>query len=229
MTTAQALATRVKEVFGALIKDTRVQHGEVTCDVDAANLVKVCNRLRDEPEFAFQILVDLCGIDYSAYGVAEWNTQDATGSGFSRGVQRADDAAYHGAVAPENRFAVIYHLLSVANNMRLRLRAFAPGEPPKVDSVIGVWSCANWYEREAFDLYGILFEGHPDLRRILTDYGFIGNPFRKDFPLFGHVEMRYDAVKKRVVYEPVKIEPRVLVPKVIREDHRYLNSGENAE
>jgi len=229
MTKAQVLATRVTETFGPLIQAVRVQFGEVSCDIAAADLIKVATQLRDNADFAFEILVDVCGVDYSAYGVAEWSTEEATGSGFSRGVQRNDDAAFHGVYPTEHRFAVIYHLLSIKNNTRLRLRTYALGEPPKVPSVIDVWNSANWFEREAFDMFGILFEGHPDLRRILTDYGFIGNPFRKDFPLSGHVEMRYDAKRQRVVYEPVKIEPRVLVPRVIREDHRYLKNGESAE
>ena len=167
---------------------------------------------------AFEQLIDLSGVDYLDYGRDEWNTETATGTGFSRGVEQAGRAAPEGA----RRFAVAYHLLSVTTNRRLRLRAWCEaGEPPMIDSVIEVWKAADWYEREAFDLYGIVFRGHPDLRRMLTDYGFIGHPFRKDFPLIGNVEVRYDPAKGRVVYEPVSIEPRTLVPRVIRDDNRW--------
>jgi NADH-quinone oxidoreductase subunit C len=158
------------------------------------------------------------GVDYLQYGRVEWTTLDSTASGFSRGVDRSAEE-----VAPAKRFAVVYHLLSVSNNNRVRVRCFCePGEPPLIDSVCDIWASANWFEREVFDLFGILFQGHPDLRRILTDYGFIGHPFRKDFPLIGNVEVRYDAEKGRVVYEPVSIEPRTLVPRVIRDDSRYI-------
>ncbi|MFT5176807.1 MAG: NADH-quinone oxidoreductase subunit C, partial [Gammaproteobacteria bacterium] len=170
----------------------------------------------------FAQLVDLCGVDYLDYGRADWETSETTTSvGFSRGVQRRiydeQDAGREG------RFAVVYHLLSHELNQRVRVRSMLTGEPPRVDSVVDIWPGANWFEREAFDLFGILFAGHPDLRRLLTDYGFIGHPFRKDFPLIGEVEMRYDPDKGRVVYEPVSIEPRTLVPKVIRHDDRYDN------
>jgi NADH-quinone oxidoreductase subunit C len=171
------------------------------------------------------MLIDLAGVDYLDYGKTEWKTLSSTATGFSRGVDRSGDDSMpvHGtAQSGGARFAVAYQLLSVTHNQRLRLRAYcAPGEPPMIDSVNEIWACANWFEREAFDLFGILFKGHPDLRRILTDYGFIGHPFRKDFPLIGNVEVRYDADKKRVVYEPVSIEARTLVPRVIREDNRY--------
>jgi NADH-quinone oxidoreductase subunit C len=201
--------------------------------------------LRDEADWSFEQLIDLCGVDYSLYGVDEWNTETATFRGFSRGVNRAAPAGAHApALSPAltrpaapaltpalsrevgegeaKRFAVVYHLLSVKHNRRLRLRVFCePGEPPMIDSVIEIWKAADWFEREAFDLFGILFRGHPDLRRLLTDYGFIGHPFRKDFPLMGNVEVRYDPLKGRVVYEPVSIEPRTLVPRVIRDDNRY--------
>jgi len=214
---AQALAARMDERFGALGARTVVAFGEVTLEVPAEHLESVCRALRDDAELAFEQLMDVCGVDYLTYGVAEWTTSEqATRSGFSRGVERSLGATQ--GTERAGRFAVVYHLLSQRHNQRLRLRVFALGEPPRVASVADVWSAANWFEREAFDLYGILFDGHPDLRRILTDYGFIGHPFRKDFPLSGHVEMRYDPERGRVVYEPVTIEPRVLVPKVIRSD-----------
>jgi NADH-quinone oxidoreductase subunit C len=182
--------------------------------------VATCRALRDEAGWRFEQLVDLTGVDYLDYGRDEWNTDSATSGGFSRGVSRERQA--RPAEAGDRRFAVVYHLLSVTHNRRLRLRCWCePGEPPMLDSVVDVWASANWNEREAFDLFGILFRGHPDLRRILTDYGFVGHPFRKDFPLIGNVEVRYDPAKGRVVYEPVAIEPRTLVPRVIRDDNRY--------
>jgi NADH-quinone oxidoreductase subunit C len=183
-----------------------------------ARLKEVCLALRDTPELKFEILIDLAGLDYLDYGTTEWKTNSATGSGFSRGVNRGGSRVPHDGA----RFAVAYHLLSVTNNQRIRIRARCEdAEDPIIDSVVDIWPGANWFEREAFDLFGILFTGHPDLRRILTDYGFIGHPFRKDFPLIGNVEVRYDADKQRVVYEPVSIEQRTLVPKVIRHDNRY--------
>ena len=194
--------------------------GEVVCETAPERLLEVCGRLRDDPGLRFEQLIDVCAVDYSAYGRADWETSEtATTSGFSRGAgygRYADGGAWAG-----KRFAVVHHLLSVSHNWRLRLKTPLDGEHPRVPSVIDVWASADWFEREAFDLFGILFEGHPDLRRLLTDYGFVGHPFRKDFPLSGHVEMRYDPEKGRVVYEPVTIEERVLVPRVIRRDQRY--------
>lgn len=199
-----------------------VAYGEVTLDIPSDQVVSICTALRDESGLRFTQMVDLCGVDYLDYGRADWETSETTtSSGFSRGVQkRIVDEQDSGR---EGRFAVVYHLLSHELNQRLRVRALLTGEPPRVDSVVDIWPGANWFEREAFDLFGILFAGHPDLRRLLTDYGFIGHPFRKDFPLIGEVEMRYDPDKGRVVYEPVSIEPRTLVPKVIRHDDRYDN------
>ncbi|HEY5604663.1 MAG TPA: NADH-quinone oxidoreductase subunit C [Gammaproteobacteria bacterium] len=207
--------------------DIHFAYGETTMEVVPRDIVKVCRSLHDETEFAFRQLIDLCGVDYLAYGDVEWETIDATGQGFSRGVTRMLDGTpppgKTGDNATTRRFAVVYHLLSIQNNERLRVKVYLPNKEPVIDTVVNIWSCANWYEREAFDLYGILFKSHPDLRRILTDYGFIGHPFRKDFPLIGHVEMRYDSEKQRVIYQPVSIEPRTLVPKVKRDDHRYLH------
>ncbi|MCJ7558481.1 MAG: NADH-quinone oxidoreductase subunit C [Gammaproteobacteria bacterium] len=196
--------------------------GELTYEVAAADLLEICTALRDQPELKFEMLVDLCGVDYMDYGKVQWSTRRSSGTGFSRAVN--DHATPPGADG-ERRFAVVYHLLSISHNTRIRLRVFAGNaEVPMVDSLTGVWSSANWFEREAFDLFGILFKNHPDLRRILTDYGFIGHPFRKDFPLIGNVEVRYDPEKGRVIYQPVSIEPRTLVPRVIRDDHRYEKS-----
>ncbi len=208
--TARAVASRI----GGRASPIAALPGEIAFEIAPANLLSVCRDLRDEPGLAFEQLVDLSGIDYLDYGRSEWTTESATSSGFSRGVERE---ATRVEPAVERRFAVAYQLLSVSRNTRLRLRCHCPaGDPPMIDSVTEIWASADWYEREAFDLYGILFRGHPDLRRILTDYGFIGHPFRKDFPLSGHVEVRYDPSRGRVVYEPVSIEPRVTVPKVIR-------------
>ena len=192
--------------------------GELTLTLPSTRLLDVCKTLRDDKALRFEQLIDLCGVDYAAYGKSEWETTEASTSGFGRGVDRDIDIDADDPM----RFAVVYHLLSLHYNRRLRIRVYAGGVQPMVDSVGDIWSAANWFEREAFDLFGILFRGHPDLRRILTDYGFVGHPFRKDFPLVGNVEMRFDPEKRRVVYQPVTIEPRVLVPKVIRRDSRYL-------
>lgn len=217
------LAESLKQYFGKQIESCVIAYNEVTIEVTSNNLLAVCTALKAESQFDFDILIDLCGVDYSAYGSTEWETEAASCTGFSRAV---NSVANTSTSTQTNRFAVVYHLLSLANNHRLRITVAAPdNDLPKVPSVIDIWNCANWYEREAFDLFGILFDGHPDLRRLLTDYGFIGHPFRKDFPLIGQVEMRYDPEKKRVVYEPVSITPRVLVPKVIRHDHHQpINS-----
>jgi NADH-quinone oxidoreductase subunit C len=194
--------------------------GELTYEVPADELLAVAAVLRDTAGLKFEMCMDVCGVDYLSHGRVEWNTQNATSSGFSRGVARSTESS--SSVPAGRRFAVVYHLLSISLNQRLRLKVFcADDEQPMVDSVTEIWAAANWFERETFDLFGILFRGHPDLRRLLTDYGFIGHPFRKDFPLSGHVEVRYDPEKARVVYQPVSIDPRVLVPKVIRHDNRY--------
>lgn len=204
-----------------------------------------CHALRDE--FGFEQLIDLCGVDYLGHGSDEWDT-GVSSEGFSRGVQGRDTGRLnygetlqeqvaqpqgeHAVSVPSQRFAVVVQLLSVQHNRRIRLKAFAQDDAlPIFDSVTGVWPVANWFEREAFDLFGMVFSGHPDLRRILTDYGFIGHPFRKDFPLIGNVEVRYDAEQKRVIYEPVtSVEPRVLVPRVIRDDARYATArGEDRD
>jgi len=215
--TTDKLAACIADRFGDSAKIT-VAFDEVTMEVAAADVLAVCGALRDEPEFGYELLMDLCGVDYLHFGLAEWETSTATGSGFSRGVTRTSTSVAAEGGGDERRFAVVYHLLSVKNNSRLRVKVFLHEDEPVVDSVTGIWSSADWYEREAFDLFGIMFVGHPDLRRLLTDYGFIGHPFRKDFPLIGNVEMRYDEEKRRVVYEPVSIEPRTLVPRVIRDD-----------
>jgi NADH-quinone oxidoreductase subunit C len=221
MTDVKTLAEQLQTRFGNILQSCHVAYGQITLEIPREHFHDVCKALRDEPAFAFEQLMDVCGVDYLAYGFTQWQTEETTLTGFSRGVE----AMGTDCVVPwdKPRFAVVYQLLSLHYNHRVRLRTFAADEPPMVDSVVDIWPSANWFEREAFDLYGILFKGHPDLRRILTDYGFIGHPFRKDFPLIGNVEIRYDATLQRCVYEPVSIQPRTLVPKVIRQDHRYLN------
>jgi len=187
------LAESLRNAFGDALAEVTVALGEATAVVPPDRLVATMRRLRDESAFRFETLVDVCGVDYSTYG----------------------NAPHEGP-----RYAAVYHLLSLANNARLRVRSFAADDGfPVLPSVIDVWPAANWFEREAFDLYGIVFEGHPDLRRLLTDYGFVGHPFRKDFPLSGHVEMRFDPEQGRVIYQPVTIEPREITPRIIREQN----------
>ena len=218
----EALAARINARFGEKLKRIDSTCGELTYQLDKDELTEVARALRDDPEFSFEMLIDVCGVDYLSYGSDEWNTQSATESGYSRGVEREPVILDESDTFDSERFAVVYHLLSIKHNARLRLRVYTgDANPPIVKSVVDIWNAANWFERETFDLFGILFDGHPDLRRILTDYGFIGHPFRKDFPLIGNVEVKYDAEKGRVVYQPVSIEPRTLVPKVIRDDNRY--------
>jgi NADH-quinone oxidoreductase subunit C len=212
-----ALADALDRHFGESGCEVLSGYGEVTLLAPAEGLLDVARTLRDHEDFRFEQLIDVCGVDYAAYGHSEWTTEEASSSGFGRGVAR--DAGL--ALDDPKRFAAVYQLLSVTRNWRMRMRVHVGGAQPMVDSVIDIWSSANWFEREAFDLYGILFRGHPDLRRILTDYGFVGHPFRKDFPVSGQVEMRYDPEQQRVIYEPVQIEPRTLVPRVIRADSRY--------
>ena len=188
----ERLSAAIDAALGDKVAESAAALGQLTIVVDAANYLAAARTLRDSPALEFQQLIDLCGVDYSTYGEGRWEGR---------------------------RFAVVVHLLSVTHNWRVRLRTFATADDfPVVDSLVDVWPSANWFEREAFDLFGIMFAGHPDLRRILTDYGFIGHPFRKDFPLLGEVEMRYDPEQKRVIYQPVTIEPREVTPRIIREE-----------
>lgn len=227
----EQLADRLKQVLGGLVSESQILHGEITLVVKPADLLAVMRKLRDNEAFRFDQLIDIAGVDYAAYGQGEWITEQASSTGFSRGVDgfttgRLGLTGIYGVHEIKSntgrRFAAVYHLLSVALNQRVRIRAFCEDDNfPLLDSMVSTWSCADWFEREAFDLFGIIFNGHPDLRRLLTDYGFVGHPFRKDFPLIGNVEVRYDEDRQRVVYEPVSIEPRVLVPRVIRQDNRY--------
>jgi NADH-quinone oxidoreductase subunit C len=223
MTTShETIAARIDARFGERMSRMPSICGELTYEVGKDDLVDVATILRDDPELSVDQLIDACGVDYLTYGEAEWKTESATESGFSRGVERKPVILDDSDTFDPRRFAVVYHLMSIRHNYRLRLRVFTGEDnPPIVPSVTPVWNSANWFEREAFDLFGVLFEGHPDLRRIMTDYGFIGHPFRKDFPLSGNVEVRYDEEKGRVAYQPVSIEERTLVPRVIRDDNRY--------
>jgi len=225
---SQALAT----TFSSKLQSNTVLHNrvcsEVTIEVLPKDALAVFEKLRDEPALKFEQLIDVCGVDYSEYKSVEWATDETSTTGFSRATEPATGARLRFGDEPDYinsdrpRFAAVYHLMSISNNHRLRVRVYCEDDAvPVVPSVIELWPSANWFEREAFDLFGILFEGHPDLRRILTDYGFVGHPFRKDFPLVGHVEMKYDEEQKRVVYQPVSITPRVLVPRVIRDDARF--------
>lgn len=196
--TPEALLARLKDVLGDQILEGKVALGEVTLEIRPEDWLDVARRLRDAPELAFDMLIDLCGVDYSAYKNGSWTGR---------------------------RFAVVLHLVSVTRNHRLRMRAFcADDDMPMIASLVDIWPAANWFEREAFDLYGIVFDGHPDLRRLLTDYGFIGHPFRKDFPLSGQVEMRYDPELRRVIYQPVSIDPREITPRIVREEY-YGDAG----
>ena len=196
------LGERIRNRFGDRITSVNVALGELTVVIEKDCVLPVTEVLRDDSEFAFEEVIDVCGVDYSEFGNGSWEGP---------------------------RYSVVYHLLSVSNNHRMRLKVYLDGEPPIIDSVVSVWASANWFEREAFDLFGIVFEGHPDLRRILTDYGFVGHPFRKDFPLIGQVEMRYDPEQKRVVYQPVSIDPRINQPRTIRDDHRYADRQAEGE
>ncbi len=222
------LCSELQRVFEMSLHSVEINNDEVTVIVNACDAAIVLTQLHVTPEFKFEQLIDLSGVDYLAFSKDEWNTETATSSGFSRGVEKASFGRFTFDDGPINsdmegqRYAVVYHLLSVTHNSRIRVKVFCEDNNlPILPSVTEIWSSANWYEREAFDLFGIIFEGHPDLRRILTDYGFTGHPFRKDFPLVGHVEVRYDPEQKRVIYQPVSIEPRITVPKVIRDDHRF--------
>lgn len=229
----QHLNKLLSSKLGAKIQTSKVHLDEVTIEVAADDLLQVAEVLRHDDELHFETIIDVCGVDYVDYGKSEWATDESSVVGYSRGVEGDSTGRLRfGETLQESdhsrpRFASVYHLLSYKHNWRMRMRVYAgDDEVPIVPSVVGIWPAANWFEREAFDLYGIIYEGHPDLRRLLTDYGFVGHPFRKDFPLIGNVEMRYDPEKQRVVYEPVTIEPRVLVPRVIRDDNRYLVGAE---
>ncbi len=205
------LKDSVNRQFEQLIVDSSDALGELTIEVEIKDLVTLLKQLRDNDEFLFEQLIDLCGVDYLTYGLDEWATHEATAEGFERGRQDQPKSQWQKA-----RYAVVYHLLSVTLNHRIRVKVFIEEDSMLVPSIVDLWNGADWFEREAFDLFGILFDGHPDLRRLLTDYGFIGHPFRKDFPMIGELEMRYDEDTKQCIYEPVTIEERILVPRVIR-------------
>lgn len=221
MTEIDLLASQLSARCADFLITSVIANNEITLTLKRDSLLPACRLLRDDPAFQFDMLIDVTAVDYLHFGLDDWQTQSATGTGFGRGVTALNQRE---AAAPAERFFVVYHLLSISHNHRVRLRVGLPPEQELLlDSVLSIWPAANWYEREVFDLFGIFFKGHPDLRRLLTDYGFVGHPFRKDFPLIGRVEARYDAAQKAVVYEPVSITPRVLEPKVIRHDNRYAD------
>ncbi|HVT62880.1 MAG TPA: NADH-quinone oxidoreductase subunit C [Legionellaceae bacterium] len=220
------LSDVLRSEFQDKLLSIAVLSNEITVECDASHLYEMLLALRDKPIFAFNQLIDVCGVDYLLYGVYDWETDTASTEGFSRAVEKGEERI---RAWNKPRFAVVYHLLSTVHNRRLRVKVFLEENDLNIPSVHRIWKSALWFEREAYDLYGILFSDHPDLRRILTDYGFIGHPFRKDFPISGHVEMRYDAALGKVIYQPVSVEPRVTVPKVIREDNRYLSQPELAK
>ncbi len=209
LTTLDAKLERLPSNY---VKELINDRGEISIEVDPDDLMKTMKILKEDPDFSFGQLIDIATVDYLQYGVSDWKTNEASGQGFSRAITSTESSRNEG----ERRFAVVYHLLSLKNNWRIRVKTF-PRQDLKLESVIDIWPSADWFERESFDLFGILFIGHPDLRRLLTDYGFSGHPFRKDFPLEGYTEVRYDPDEKRVISEPVSIEPRTLVPKVIRD------------
>lgn len=222
---SQALLEKIQNRFTGMLEQVSLPVDRiVTIEVSATHLLFVAEALQNEPDFDFKLLIDLCAVDYLEYGDTQWRTHETTFSGFSRGRSEAQMEKMREWNKP--RFAVVYHLLSLNHNHRLRLKVFLSEKKLDIPSVTFIWNSANWLEREAFDLYGIVFLNHPDLRRLLTDYGFVGHPFRKDFPLIGDVELRYDAAQARCVYEKVSIQPRVTVPKVVRSDHRYTDREE---
>jgi NADH-quinone oxidoreductase subunit C len=227
----QSFTERLKARLQGRLVSVHEALGETTVELAPDTWAESARLLRDDAEFSFEQMIDLCGVDFLGYGSDEWETTDVSSEGFSRGVEGAGPGRFTWEQrprgnGPERRYAVVVHLMSVRFNRRLRIRCFAADNGlPTVQSLVDVFPVANWFERECFDLFGILFEGHPDLRRILTDYGFVGHPFRKVFPLSGNVEVRYDAERKRVVYEPVSIEPRVGVPRVVREDSRWQQAA----
>ncbi len=249
MTKSTTLSINLRERFTGVLLECHEAYDEVTIVLVASDLKETCLALRDEPAFEFKQLMDVTVVDYLTYGKTDWETQSATSTGFDRAVNdlfdekegdrriaptknamsieissnpsSADVGAIRRSPSEKERFSVVYHLLSLTNNQRLRIKVNLRESDLVIPTVVNIWPSANWFEREAYDLFGVFFTGHPDLRRILTDYGFVGHPFRKDFPLSGYVEVRYDAAQGRVIYEPVDIEPRILVPKVIRNDERY--------
>ena len=222
----KVLLEAVNDILGAEVQKIAEKFGELTVEINSDKIVSVMRVLKEADRFLFTQLIDISVVDYLTYGQADWQTQKASSQGFSRAVKQNSVTAIP---LDNRRFAVVYHLLSVQHNVRLRVKVYLESDLPRVNTVSEIWPVADWYERESFDLFGILFEGHPDLRRLLTDYGFIGHPFRKDFPLEGYVEVRYDPEKGRVVNEPVSIEPRTLVPRVIRQDDWIHSSKPSSE
>ena len=222
----EQLLASLREIFAERALSITDALREVTMVVAARDLTEVMTALRDRSEFRFDQLTDVCGVDYGSYGQAGWTGGASPDVAAQTLLDAPEQAPNEAGQSRSKRFAAVYHLLSYVHNWRLRVRAYADdNEFPVVDSVVGVWPSANWFEREAFDLFGIMFTGHPDLRRILTDYGFVGHPFRKDFPIYGNVEMRYDPEQQRVIYQPVTIEPREIVPRIVREPNYADSKG----
>lgn len=221
---SNSLLSLIHSELNGRIESIKEQDGMLVLQVKGQNLIEVCETLKTHDDFGFTQLSDLCGMDYSTYGHSDWQTKKTTATGFSRGRMSSTNE-----VKQEKRFAVVYHLLSITLNERIRIKCYCDQETLVIPSITSIWSSADWYEREAFDMFGILFQGHTDLRRILTDYGFIGHPFRKDFPLEGNVEVRYDPDQQRVIYQPVTIENRVLVPRVIRDDNRFVDANQEED
>ncbi|MFZ2236398.1 MAG: NADH-quinone oxidoreductase subunit C [Dokdonella sp.] len=227
MTERSAIAQKLSASLGQKAVAVSEVGGELAVDVLPENWLSVVKHLAEEPEWRFDMLIDVVGVDFLSYGDVEWDTSEVSSEGYSRGVEGEGAGRFTWAERPRkvdvpNRFAVVVQLLSIEHNQRVRLRSFCSDDDvPMMPSLTGLHPGANWFERETFDMFGIVFEGHPDLRRLLTDYGFVGHAFRKDFPLIGNVEVLYDAEQRRVVYQPVTIEPRVLVPRTIRDDSRY--------
>jgi NADH-quinone oxidoreductase subunit C len=222
------LQSYIEKNYGSLFAHIPTGKGQPTFECQINNYLEVCELLKNDPKLDFDTLIDLCGIDYLHYGLDEWSSDQASKEGFSRGASRLDmniSLEQNTKLKPRSRFAVQLQLLSVTRNHRLSLKVYL-NDDESIPTIKHIWSSVDWFEREAFDLFGIIFIGHEDLRRILTDYGFSGHPFRKDYPVSGYSEVRYDPQQGRVVYEPVSIEPRVQIPKSIRDDSRYLNGCE---
>ncbi len=218
-----SLVEYLKSSNFSAVTEVETLHEEVTLCVDKSGWHDFANILKTDPKLSFDVLIDVCGVDYLHYGLTEWATNEVTFTGYSRARTELPDTI------EEPRFASVYHFLSTEHNLRLRVKVMLESNDLSIASVNDIWPVANWFEREAYDLFGIVYEGHPDLRRILTDYGFIGHPLRKDFPLVGEVEIGYDAAKEACVYHPVDIQPRVVVPKVVRSDARYNEAGDSNE
>jgi NADH-quinone oxidoreductase subunit C len=218
------LKEKIHELLGEELISLDQSNAEITMTIDRKDIIYIMDVLKNSV-LDFSMLMDICGVDYLHFGLYDWETSNVTSTGFARAISRLSKKNSK-LVHSDHRYGCIYHLQSLEQNCRLRVKVFLPEEEPCIESVVDIWESANWYEREAYDLFGIVFTNHPDLRRILTDYGFIYHPFRKDFPLSGYTEIRYDASANKVVHEPVELDDREIIPKVFREDTRYVNTDE---